>query len=477
MADDRNDPAPVGGWRPVGYARISLDKEGAGLGVERQTADINDLAERLGLPAPVVIPDNDVSAYSGRRRPGYERLVAGIRAGHWNVLLIWHVDRLTRSMKELEEIVDLANATGLRIETVRGGRVDLSTGEGRLQARILGTLARYESEHRSDRVRRRMLQNAEAGRPHGSGGARPFGYEPDKVTVRPVEAAFVVDILDRLITGESLRSLVRYLIDSGVATSTGVPWRTTTLRTLLLGGRIAGLRVHRGEILGPAVWPALVDRDKWEMGRAILTDPARKTSPGNKPTRLMSGLASCGVKGCGAPVRSGGVRDGVLMYRCTEVDHLRRRMTLVDDVVTRYVVGWLVRDGVTFDAPPTTVTPSGDVRGKADAVRFRIGQVEDALIGDPTEDLVNVSRDGLSRNLARLRAQLEDLERQEALFTVPAELTGVTAENFPGLPFERRRNVIRYLCQTTILPTTKGGHAGEESIDIRPNPKNFPEAA
>ncbi|CAJ61460.1 MULTISPECIES: recombinase family protein [Frankia] len=463
----------IGLLRPVGYVRISLDREGAGLGVARQTADLNDVADRLGMPRPEVVTDNDVSAYSRKRRPGYEEVLSGIASGRWNVLLIWHVDRLTRNPKELEEIVDLANQTGLRIETVKGGRVDLSTGEGRLHARILGGLARYESEHRSDRIRRKMLQNAEAGLPHG-GMRRPFGYEPDGMTVRPDEAEVIRWAMGGVIAGRTLRALVGELNDAQVATSTGVPWSVTVLRKVLIGGRIAGLRVHQGRVLGPAAWPAIVSMPRWELCRAVLTDPARRTASGNKPNRLVSGIALCGR--CGKVMRAGGNRAGARMYRCASANHLRRRGDLVDDVVTRFVVGWLARDGVTFDVPDIAV-PTHDLRARADEVRLRISQVEDALVGDPTDDLKDVSVDGLKRNLARLRGNLEDLERDEKLTALPSALHGVTAENFPGLPLDRRRSIVDYLCKVTVLPTSKGGHAGEESIDVIPHPERFPAAA
>src|SRR6266540_1595288 len=150
----------------VAYCRISADRTGAGLGVERQAADCRELAGKLGLPAPEVITDNDISAYSGKKRPGYERLLAGLGEGRWTTLLIWHVDRLTRSPKDLEAIVDLVNGR-VAVHCVKGGEIDLETPEGRMQARILGTLARYESEHRSDRVRRKLQEIAESGRAHG----------------------------------------------------------------------------------------------------------------------------------------------------------------------------------------------------------------------------------------------------------------------------------------------------------------------
>src|SRR5215218_3773456 len=197
----------------VTYARISNDRTGAGLGVERQAADCRDLALKLGLGEPDVLDkDNDLSAYSGKRRPDYEKLKQGLREGRWSHLLVWHVDRLCRNVRDLEDLVDLVNGK-VEVHTVKGGEINLETPEGRLQARMLGTLARYESEHRSDRVRRALEQLAESGKPHG--GPRRYGWHSDG-TIEPTEAGVVAELTRRVIGGESVRSLAAELRQRGV---------------------------------------------------------------------------------------------------------------------------------------------------------------------------------------------------------------------------------------------------------------------
>jgi site-specific DNA recombinase len=83
------------------YARISYVRREDGtkerLGVERQVPPCRELARRKGwtLVEPVY-EDNDLSAFSGKRRPGYEQLLADAKAGRINVIVAWHADRLTR---------------------------------------------------------------------------------------------------------------------------------------------------------------------------------------------------------------------------------------------------------------------------------------------------------------------------------------------------------------------------------------------
>jgi DNA invertase Pin-like site-specific DNA recombinase len=434
----------------VTYCRISVDKTGAGLGVERQAADCRDLAAKLGLGEPEVLTDNDLSAYSAKRRPGYEQLLEGLKEGRWSALLVWHVDRLCRNVRDLEDIVDLVNGR-VAVHTVKGGEIDLETPEGRLQARMLGTLARYESEHRSDRVKRALDQVAESGKSHG--GPRPYGWNRDG-TLDPAEAGIVAELTRRVIGGESCRSLATELRKRGVPPWGKMPWSSDSVKNIVIRARNAGLRVHRGEVVGPAAWPAIVDRESWEAAYALLTDPARRTSPGNAPARLLSGLMTCGV--CGLPVRSGGIKGGVPVYRCSSGSHVKRRVVLVDGLVEAYILALLEREGV---GAPTSATVPLDLRGKADAVRLRLEQLEDKYAeGDLT-------RAGYLRNRDRLTAKLAELERTEALTRVPGPLQGITAARWAALPLERRRAVVAYLVNVRLLPAA-GSHHDPELVQI-----------
>jgi len=103
------------------YVRISSDRSGAGLGVARQEEDCRALCERLGWTAVLVYCDNDVSAYSGKPRPQWNQLQADIAAGLIDAVACWHVDRLTRSPRELEEVIDLHDKRGVMLATVTGG--------------------------------------------------------------------------------------------------------------------------------------------------------------------------------------------------------------------------------------------------------------------------------------------------------------------------------------------------------------------
>ncbi|MGH3872868.1 MAG: recombinase family protein [Pseudonocardiaceae bacterium] len=149
----------------------------------------------LGWIVAEVFSDNDLSAYSGTLRSRYRAMLDAIRAGRINAVLAWHTDRLHRSPIELEDYISACNdGRDVLTHTATAGPLDLSSPSGRM----LGTLARYESEHRGEWVAA-ALQRARAGR--RSGGPRPFGYEDDGVTVREPEAAAVRDAVESVLAG------------------------------------------------------------------------------------------------------------------------------------------------------------------------------------------------------------------------------------------------------------------------------------
>ena len=134
------------------YARISSDPDGSALGVSRQIEDCKAWAHKHGTVVAEVYVDNDVSAYSGKARPQYRRLCDDIKEGLRDGVIAWHPDRLHRSPKELEDFIVLIEATSAEVHTVTGGDYDLSTPHGRVTARILGAVARHESEDKSRRI-------------------------------------------------------------------------------------------------------------------------------------------------------------------------------------------------------------------------------------------------------------------------------------------------------------------------------------
>ena len=184
------------------YARISSDPGHEGLGVQRQLQDCRKLAVSRGWDIADEYVDNDISGFTGKWRPEYERMLNDIAEKRIDRVIVWHLDRLTRRPIELERAIEVCTAAGVDISTVTGD-VGLGNDAGLLVARVISAVAAAESGRKSARLRRAMQQQAEMGKPNG-GAARPFGYEQDKVTVRETEARVIRQLVKRYIAGESM---------------------------------------------------------------------------------------------------------------------------------------------------------------------------------------------------------------------------------------------------------------------------------
>jgi site-specific DNA recombinase len=294
------------------YARVSSDPQGTRLAVRRQEADCAALAERRGWTVAETYIDDDISAYRGAARPAYRRLLADLKAGLRDGVIVYHLDRLHRHPKELEEFLEICASHRIRDLATVTGDVDLATHDGQLYARILGAMARKESDDKSRRILRKHLELAEAGKV-GGGGTRPFGFEPDRRTIRTQEAEVIREVAARVLAGDSLRSVCLDLATRGVQTPTGRSWGQHTLRHMLLSARISGEREHRGEIVAVAEWPAIIPATQGVRLRALLRDPARRT---NRAARkyLLASLLRCGC--CHSTMRARPRGDGARRYVC-----------------------------------------------------------------------------------------------------------------------------------------------------------------
>ncbi len=321
------------------YARISSDQDGTQLGVQRQLEDCRQLAEELGWTIGEEYVDNDVSAYKGKRRPAFERMLADLEDRTRDAVVVYHSDRLTRGPKDLERFVEVVEAAGVRaVRFVVGAPFDPGNSDGLMVLRMMTAVAANESATKSRRVLRKMEQVAQSGMPHG--GTRPFGYEEDRITIRESEAVIVRELADRVLAGESMRSVVAWLNSSGVPTVEGAQWRTTTVRRMLCSGRMAGLRERNGEIVGRAVWkPIITDAQR----TGILAHYAAKRATNRRAPRryLLSGMLRCGK--CGNRLYSSAKSNGRRYVCLSGPDHGGcGRLTIVapalEDLITDAVL-------------------------------------------------------------------------------------------------------------------------------------------
>jgi site-specific DNA recombinase len=435
------------------YTRISRDPTRQGAGVARQEEDCRTKAEASGWTVVRVYSDNDISAYSGTPRPGYRQLLADIKAGELDAVLVWHVDRLYRRTAELEEYISVCQPRNVPTITVQSGPLDLATPSGRMVARTLGSVAQYESEQKGERQRRANRQRAEAGRHFGT--RRPFGFELDGCTVRPDEAAAIREAFDGLLGGKSLAAIARDWNAKGFVTpQAGNPWSSAVVCRTLKTERLAGLKTYHGQIVRSATgepvraeWPALVDLDVWQAAQALLKPPERRWPSASR--LLLSGVARCAV--CDAPIQSGGTRNGRTRYRCARMGgHAYREAKPIDEYVFEVVVARLS----SRDAADLLMTSQdvdlGEIRREIAAVHVR----RDAIAEAYADGTVSLSQFKAANG--KLMTRLAELEAKLPVSPVPGLAELATAHDprqlWESLDDDARRQVIDALMIVRIAP-------------------------
>lgn len=428
--------------RAVIYCRISRDPAQTGLGVRRQEHELREIAERLGYEVVFVYVDNDRSAYARKPRPAYDAMIAALV--DVDVLLVYAVDRLTRSPVELEALIDVIEETGVEIVTATNGTLDLATGPGRLSARVVGAVARAESEQKSARLRSKHAELLRDG--ESAGGGRAFGFEVGNAVVRDGsvegtidEAAVLLDAVERFLDGESIRSLVDDLNRRGILSPRGKRWTTTSFRGVLGNPRIAGLRTttertkdgRRGarREVGEATWSGIVSVDDFRRVEAILA--GRRTERGREP-RLLTGLLVCDL--CGAKLiasKRAKSAGGFPVYECnrqTGTERGCRRNSIRADLLERILVPKLIAKGTGYVAATKTVDVSAAetelariAAGKRDlGIRLADGNLDpdvyDAAIGRFEERTAiateTIRRAATTANETRVLDGLGDLDER-----------------------------------------------------------------
>lgn len=448
------------------YARISSDQEGTALGVTRQVEDCRAFAEQHGWVVAEEYIDNDISAYSGKKRPAYQRMLDDLAAGERDAVIAYHLDRLTRRPVELEHFVEVATTAKIaHVRFVAGGDFDLVSGDGLMVMRMLAAVAAGESATKSRRMKRKNDETAAKGQPH-KGGNRPFGYQDDWITVRADEAAAVRTMAARFLAGESLRSIATWLDTEGIKTVQGTRWLTTSVRTTLRNPRIAGLRAHRGDIVGEAVWDGIISPEEYAKVMALMERRAT-TRERSARSYLLTGLLRCGK--CGNRLFSSR-RENSRRYVCLGgPDHQGcGRLTVVAAPLEE-----LITDAVLYrlDTPELAAALTGqaalDVQTAAwsDALAQDRAQLDELaqLYGDRS---IN-SREWLTAK-APIETRAKDLERRIARASGNGALMGVVGNGeslraqWADLNLTRQAAIVKAILDHAVIgPGTIGARSFE----------------
>jgi DNA invertase Pin-like site-specific DNA recombinase len=243
----------------------------------------------------------DDGGYSGGStdRPDLQRLLEDIRARKIDVIVVYKVDRLTRSLADFAKLVELFDAHGVSFVSVTQ-QFNTTTSMGRLTLNILLSFAQFEREVTSERIRDKIAASKRKG--IWVGGNLPIGYamKDGKVAVVEEEAELVRSIYRRYLELSGVNELLRDLKESNIRTKSrllstgvtrgGIPFGRGALYYLLANHFYIGEVKYKNEIL-PGEQPPIMDRTLFEAVRQkSLAQWSHRTTVRSKADHVLTGL-------------------------------------------------------------------------------------------------------------------------------------------------------------------------------------------
>ena len=256
------------------YLRRSTDEAHQPFSLEAQEVKLRAyIASQDGWELTVIYSDDASGATLERK--DLSRALAAARAGRFDLLLVYRVDRLSRSIRGLASVLDDLDAAGVAFRSATEP-FDTSTAAGRMMVQMLAVFAEFERATIIDRVVNGMERKAARG--EWCGGYRPFGYQLDKTTGHLITVDAEVPIVRRIFntyTNDRLgaRAIAQALNADGYRTKSRKPWSTDAVLTVLRN------RVYLGEVYFRSTWyspenthPAIIEPAQFDAAAQILLD-------------------------------------------------------------------------------------------------------------------------------------------------------------------------------------------------------------
>lgn len=305
----------------AGYIRVSSDEQAQhGISVDAQRQILQAWAVTRQLPTIQIYED---AGFSGKntRRPALQRLLADVRGGDVDHVVVWKLDRLSRSLRDtITMIEDDFTPAGVTLVSVTES-IDTSTPSGRMMLNLLASFAQLEREQDSDRV---VMAHKHLARDcRYLGGHVPMGYQVDAtrhLQLDPPAAAAVRRVFDLYLAGSGYAQILDYLNGEAFPLSHKTrPWSKSDLNYLLNNEIYAGTYIRRlgadkrsrvtapETIRVPGGVPAILSADEWaRVSRIREGNRAAAAKHRARTVYPLSGLVHCAVCGALMPLNHGG---------------------------------------------------------------------------------------------------------------------------------------------------------------------------
>lgn len=218
----------------VGYIRVSTGKQAeSGLSLESQEAKIRAMATLRGVALSEIIVDGGESA-KDLNRPGVQKALKLVKSGAVGGIIVAKLDRLTRSVRSLADVLDLFDRKKASLVSV-SETLDTQTAVGRMVINIVVSVAQWEREAISERTSDGLQAKKARGERAGN---VPYGYSADataKLVEHPEEQRVIREMKGLRGEGRTLREIADCLNADGFKTRRGTEWRFQYVANVLKG--------------------------------------------------------------------------------------------------------------------------------------------------------------------------------------------------------------------------------------------------
>jgi DNA invertase Pin-like site-specific DNA recombinase len=287
-------------------------------------------------------------------RPGLKQLLADIEDGLIDVIVVYKIDRLSRSLMDFSKLVEVFDRMNVTFVSVTQS-FNTTTSMGRLTLNILLSFAQFEREVTGERIRDKVAASRKKGM--WMGGFVPFGYDVKdrKLVVNEQEAATVQGIFERFVELGSATALARELRRAGARNKRGTLIDKGFLYRLLNNRVYRGLAVHKGTAY-PGEHDAIIDEPLWTQVHAILQESPRKRA-NNSRTQTPALLKGLIFTASGAAMTPSSTKKGARRYRYyVSMDVIRNRDT-GDENAPRRLAADMVETAVVAEVRRILRTP------------------------------------------------------------------------------------------------------------------------
>jgi len=301
----------------------------------------------------------DDGGYSGgtMKRPGLQKLLEDIRAGHVHTVVVYKVDRLTRALSDFAKIIEIFDGQGVSFVSVTQ-QFNTTTSMGRLTLNVLLSFAQFEREVTGERIRDKIAASKKKGM--WMGGNPPLGYdcEDRKLAVVKKEAETVRHIFRRYVAFGCVGRLKAELDADGIVSKVrafkngccvgGAPLSRGALYHMLRNRIYLGEIVHKDKSY-PGDHDAIVDQELWDRVQQVLTTNRieRKSGTNTGESSLLSGVLFDADGGRLTPSHA---NKGAKRYRYYVSETIRLPAREVETVVISEIAGFLENSGKLIDA-------------------------------------------------------------------------------------------------------------------------------